>query len=63
MGLDSLVWERRYRSPFLICLTMMFVLQFSGVNYVASYAVDIFQVVVSAATISKSEGEKWGFSN
>jgi hypothetical protein len=28
-----------------MCLTMMFVLQFSGVNYVAAYAVDIFQVL------------------
>ena len=40
----SFLLERRYRSPFLMCLTMMFVLQFSGVNYVAAYAVDIFQV-------------------
>jgi hypothetical protein len=42
----SLVAEKRYRSPFLMCLTMIFVLQFSGVNYIAAYSLEIFQVFV-----------------
>jgi hypothetical protein len=40
---NSLVAEKRYRSPFLMCLTMIFVLQFSGVNYIAAYSLEIFQ--------------------
>jgi len=38
-----LVSRREYLSPFLISLTLMFVQQFSGVNYIASFVIQIFQ--------------------
>jgi hypothetical protein len=47
----SLVAEKRYRSPFLMCLTMIFVLQFSGVNYIAAYSLEIFQVSLQSYSL------------
>ncbi|XP_023336404.1 facilitated trehalose transporter Tret1 isoform X2 [Eurytemora carolleeae] len=39
----SLLTEKRYRTPFLLCLVLMFVQQFSGCNFIAAYTVKIFE--------------------
>ena len=43
----SLFTEKRYRTPFLLCLVLMFIQQFSGCNFIAAYTVDIFEVSVN----------------
>ena len=40
----SLVSEKRYYKPFILSIFIMFIQEFSGVNYFAVYILDIFKV-------------------
>lgn len=40
----SLVSEKRYYKPFILSMFIMFIQEFSGVNYFAVYILDIFKV-------------------
>ena len=44
VGLSTLLSTSHYLKPLLISMTVMFLQQFSGVNAVLSYAVQLFEV-------------------
>lgn len=64
MYILSLVSEKRYYKPFILSMFIMFIQEFSGVNYFAVYILDIFEVSNYVFTVcQKRLAQKDYFTN